>query len=124
MEYSTPIRILIEDFLQNRDLLMCTVYQERSGTTLLKLRFDNSNGGQTEPGEGTHNLNAYFRRKNQKQIDRDLNRVHVHSSAAINGIHTRSKGPTKDQVNPELPRSDSATDGQATIDILSGVGSP
>ena len=68
MDNKHHIRKLIDGMMENHDILMCGLFKEKSGSSLLKIRFDDL------PGGGTRNSNIHFRRKSDKQFDRDITR--------------------------------------------------
>ena len=91
MDNKHHIKKLIEGMMENHDILMCGLFQEKSGSSLLKIRFNDL------PGGGTRNSNIHFRRKSDKQFDRDITRP------------SSSKQNTKD-LNPPSSRTRSKTE--------------
>ena len=106
--------------MEHNDLLMWSMYQEKSGSTLLKLRFAERNDGGHSSGEGTQNSNMHFRRKSQKQANRDMSRAHDHNVGGI-GMRTRSK---IDSVSCEKPRTENSLFASSPPFRFSEVASP
>ena len=74
MDNSSRIRMLIMDLMDKGEILMCSVIREKSGSFLLKLRVDEFNDQHDGSVGGVSlNSNVHFRRKSQRQFDRDIN---------------------------------------------------
>ena len=103
MDKNIPIKMLVDSLIENSNILMCAIVEERSGSTLIKIRVGNNNGDQTgEDGGVTQNSNVYFKRKNDKQVKRDLSRVQKHNCPKP--VHMMS---TRSRTDIEKPRSTS-----------------
>ena len=89
MDTQSHIKMYIDEMIENSDIVMCGIYKERSGTTLLKIRFVDPEDGPT--GEATQNSNIYFRRKSKKQLQRDITRTKVNNKNTDISSRTRSK---------------------------------
>ena len=119
MDNSSRIRMLINDLMDNGELRMCSVIREKSGSLLLKVRFDELKDG--DVGEVSLNTNMHFRKKSQNQFDRDINRADKRNSGSKQ-FHISSR--TRSKI--ELARSDHSP---GTTDDISrtyfyGVASP
>ena len=122
MDNSSRIRMLISDLMDKGELRMCSVIREKSGSFLLKVRFDELNAQEDGCVGGVSlNTNMHFRRKSQKQFDRDINRADKRNSDSKQS-HISSR--TRSKI--ELARSDQSPG--ATDDIsrtyFYGVASP
>ena len=115
MDSTSTIKVLLDSYLENGKLLMCAIHRERSGSILFKLRIEEiGNGDQNrEGGEATPNSNMYFRRKNQKQIDRDCNRSSIHHQTILTKPPAYNLRSHFDKSSTEKPRSTPTTE---TID--------
>ena len=78
------IKRLLDSLMQNNPLLTWQMYQERTGSVMIKMRF-----GNTELKEDSNN-NGYFKRKSSNQIKRDNRRAEQHQQQII----TKSKART------------------------------
>ena len=67
------IKMLLDTMMRNNPLLNWNIYQEKSGSVVIKLRFGGDNNGVTDP-----NTNAHFRRKSDSQLNRDHQRAQEH----------------------------------------------
>ena len=109
MEKHRTLNTLLSSLFVNNMLKHWTIFQERSGSILVKLRFTN-----TEDINDTVNNNGItdqspiaFRRKSAQQVERDRDRALRHKDART-GVHTRS------MASIEQPRS-------AEPDVLSST---
>ena len=114
MDNKTHIRKLIDGMMENHDILMCGLFKEKSGSNLLKIRFDDL------PGGGTRNSNIHFRRKSDKQFDRDITRPSNTKSKTkdLSSDHPSSRTRSKTE---NLRCDDSSYEHQSLFD---GVASP
>ena len=105
MDKNIPIQMMLDNLIENGKILMCSVQLEESGSTLIKIRLENNDGDHSENnGEATQNSNVFFRRKNQKQMKRDIGRLKNHQ-----GLPTSHKMNTRSQSSIEKPRCDIST---------------
>ena len=122
MDNSSRIRMLIMDLMDKGEILMCSVIREKSGSFLLKLRVDEFNDQQDGSVGGVSlNSNVHFRRKSQRQYDRDINRADKHNNDS-NQSHISSRTRSK----KELSRSDHSSESTdvASRPYFYGVASP
>ena len=122
MDNSSRIRMLICDLMDKGELRMCSVIREKSGSLLLKVRVDEMNDQEDGCLGGVSlNSNIHFRRKSQKQFDRDIKRVDKHSSNTNKSyISSRTRSKTelaRADISPETTDDTSGT-------YFSGVASP
>ena len=118
MDKNTPIKLMLDKLIENGTILMCSVQAEASGSTLIKIRLENHDGDHCEDmGEATQNSDVFFRRKNQKQVKRDVTRLKTHQGQSeSHRMNTRSRGFI------EKPRCDIST--PESNAFISGVPSP
>ena len=92
MDKNTPIKLMLDKLIENGTILMCSVQAEASGSTLIKIRLENHDGDHCEDmGEATQNSDVFFRRKNQKQVKRDVTRLKTHQGQSeSHRMNTRS----------------------------------
>ena len=108
MEKHRTLNTLLSSLFTNNILKHWTIFEEKSGSILVKLRFTN-----IEDINGTINNEIIdqspiaFRRKSTKQVNRDRDRAARHKDARA-GVHTRS------MESVEQPRS-------AEPDVLSST---
>ena len=113
MDPKLHIKVLMDSFIENGTVLMCAIHKERSGSYLIKVRIDDiENGGQVNDlGEATQNNSLYFRRKNKKQIDRDLNRSSKHHQENDTQIPRKEYTlRSTSKMSVEKPRTDLFSD--------------
>ena len=79
--------------MDSRDIMMCQIYNERTGSVLLKIRFNATEGDQQ--GGGTQNSNIHFKRKSQKQLQRDVIRVQDRNQNSPQDNHISSRTRSK-----------------------------
>ena len=117
MDNKYHIRKLIDSMIEYHDILMCGLFKEKSGSNLLKIRFDDL------PGGGTRNSNYHFRRKSDKQFDRDITRPSntkpktKDSSSDLPSSRTRSK-------KENLRCDDFSYEYDFKLSLFDGVASP
>ena len=100
MDTQSHIKKYFDDMIENCDIMMCGIYKERSGTTLLKIRFADQENGL--PGGATQNSNIYFRRKSKKQLQRDISRTKHNNQKSDSDISSRTRSKTENPRNDEL----------------------
>ena len=87
------IKMLLGSLMATNKLMTWQIYQERSGNTLVKIRFGyHENGGPALPTDEIQNSNTFFKRKSDKQVRRDTERAKTHSDRI-----TRSKVRSRTQ---------------------------
>ena len=127
MDNFDAVKLLMDSWLQNGNIKMFSVYHERSGSVLVKMRiFNKENGGlTTSDGEVTHE-DIYLTRKSQKKRDRDIKRAINHQTSQHDaGISDNIASRTRSHVMSsycELPRSDTVFDSQ--FEVASPLASP
>ena len=91
MDNKPHIKMLIDGMMENHDIVMCGLFKEKSGSSLLKIRFNDL------PGGGTRNSNIHFRRKSDKQFNRDITRPSLTplKSQDSNSAHISSRTRSK-----------------------------
>ena len=90
------VKMLIDNLMDKNPLLTWTIYHERSGSVMVKLRF----GDTTCSAENTDpNTNARFKRKSETQIRRDNRRAQHHNQSQNVKTRSQSKSATASAVN-------------------------
>ena len=88
MDNTSTVRSLIDTLMDSKLLKMWTIYQEPSGSVLVKMRFMDTQQQQLDTK--IQNSNIHFRRKSDKQINRDKARSELHSQNKRHRMATRS----------------------------------
>lgn len=116
MAKTDTVRLLIDTLMDNKCLKMWTIFQEESGSTLVKLRFVDSQNGVEQQDQviNTNDSNMCFKRKSDKQLKRDRARVQHHKEDTSR-IKTRSMSKS---AHTEEPNESIET---ARFDIVDGA---
>ena len=98
--------MLLDLLMDNKQLKLWTIYQEPSGSTLVKIRFVDYQNGSDQHDQITkqNNSNMYFKRKSEKHIRRDKARAEQHKKATHAKMNTRSMAKEPNSDCKELPR--------------------
>ena len=105
MDVNHNIKMLLDSLMATNKLMTWQIYQERSGNTLVKIRFGyHENGGPALPTDEIQNSNTFFKRKSDKQVRRDTERAKTHSDR-ITRSTVRSNELVSSDMDRELPRS-------------------
>ena len=121
MDNSSHIKKLFSDLMDARDVKMCQIYNERTGSILFKIRFDAEECDQS--GGGTQNSNIYFKRKSNKQVKRDIARSQDKNQTENVSSRTRSQVPQIESFRCDISSLDHSTNAASPIN-LSEVASP
>ena len=97
--YPFSLEIMLEQLNTKGTLSSWTIYEDKSGSVCVRLRYV-CNGGKQSTMDKVPKIS--YKKKTQKQTDRDYQRSQTHN---LNGVKTRSKARTESDV--EVPRSDS-----------------
>ena len=130
MDNYSSVKLLLDNLLNQGQIQMFSVHNERSGSTLIKIRVsDKANGGhicsQSEPGEVTQDV--FLHKKSEKRRARDITRSKdyrttndpsAQSSVSRNTDHVSSRT----RSSYELPRSENMS--PAATPFTSEVPSP
>ena len=114
MDTLSHIKMLFDSMIGNSDILMFGIYKEKSGSTLLKVRFADQD--QSLSDGGTQNTPIHFRRKSDKQLQRDIRRAQQHKYDS----HIDSQ-PSSKTENPQCVSSSPVS---CNSDEVHGVASP
>ncbi len=101
------LEVLLSTLFDKDELKSWQIFEERSGTVMVKLRFTGSHGGghaqSTMTGTGNMEPSSY-KRKSDKQVKRDRQRAvnHQDNIHSKEGVITRSKSAKSDCI--EQPR--------------------
>ena len=100
MDNLSHIKMLFDSMIGNSDILMFGIYKEKSGSTLLKVRFADQDKNTSDGG--TQNANVQFRRKSNKQVQRDIRRAqqHKHDSHTDPESRPETENPKCDSSSP------------------------
>ena len=115
MDTKSHLKMIMDSLNEQCDLLMVSMHREPSGSILIKARYKEAqNGGLCGSGATQNDSlydSLYLKRKNTKQITRDLNRAkqnHTHSSLSRNyGLRSKMSMPAEiekprlEEVSPE-----------------------
>jgi len=88
MDNPSHIKRFFDDLMDSRDIMMCQIYNERTGSILFKVRFKAENSDHS--GGGTQNSSIYFKRKSNKQLQRDTTRAQDRNQMDNIASRTRS----------------------------------
>ena len=97
------LKMVLDNLMKHNPLLTWQMYQEKSGSVMLKLRFGDIGENQQDP-----NTKAHFKRKSDTQMQRDIKRASEHKQRT--GVTTRgtdSRSPSNHANNDEQNLNDS-----------------
>lgn len=83
MEKNPTLKRMLDQLMEHNKLKNWMSFPEKSGCIMLKLRFY-GDMSDNEDGEIVNNTSAMFRRKSDKQIERDFNRVKLNQQTLMN----------------------------------------
>ena len=100
MDKHRTLHTLVSSLFTENQLKNWTIFEEKSGSILVKLRFTNGN---VDNSGATAQSPVAYKRKSTKQVTRDRTRAARHKDA-LTGVSTRSMA-SAEPASPELPRS-------------------
>ena len=104
MDTKSHLQMIVDKLNEQCDLLMFSMHREPSGSLLLKARYQEDHDGGLCTGGVTQNESIYLKRKNTKQINRDLNRAKQNHAQSSSSRLYDLRSKMSQQAEVEKPR--------------------
>ena len=100
MEGHNTLNMLMNSLFANNNLRNWSIFEEKNGAIVVRLRFDSSDTNSENDTAGKSHVS--YKKKSESQLRRDRNRAARHNNAFVRD-ETRSES-VQDSTSPELPR--------------------